>query len=237
MTLGIWDIVAGATLLLGWLAYPWIIRLFPGKELTEKVAASRKIWMLEMLGRSDRITDVSLARGLMQSVAFLASTSVLLITGALGLIGSAGFVVDLINQSAWLVPTTQDAFEIKTVFLLLIFVQSFFRLTWAMRLHSYSLILIGAAPQPEEKDAARSRRIAEKSADFSALASRHYLAGLRGYYFGLATLAWYVSPILLIGAVLFTFLILVRREHYSKASSLFDDIANDLQQLPPEPKI
>ncbi len=221
------DLAAVTILLVGWLGYPWILRLFSGVDLTEKMTRARHQWMLEMLKRSDRITDVSLARGLMQSVAFLASTSVLLISGAIGLIGSAGLIADLVNQSPWLAPTSRALFELKTGVLLVILVQTFFRLTWALRLHSYSLILIGAAPQPEAAETEHARTLAGKSARFSALASRHYLAGLRGYYFGLATLAWYVHPLLLIAAVVFTYLVLIRREYFSNASLLLDGLANN----------
>lgn len=219
------DIVAVAALTVGWLGYDMLLKLFRGEDLTDKVVAARQRWMREMLGRADRITDVSLARGLMQSVAFLASTSVLLISGTIGLIGSAGIVVDIINQSTWLVSTSRAMFEIKTGVLLLIFVQTFFRLTWCLRLHSYSMILIGAAPPPERQDTPEAHMIADKSARLSALASRHYLAGLRGYYFGLAALAWYVHPLLLVGAVLFTYVVLIRREYYSNASLLLDGLA------------
>ncbi len=219
------DIAAVTLLIVGWLGYDLLLNLFRGEDLTAKVAAARQRWMLEMLGRADRITDVSLARGLMQSVAFLASTSVLLITGTIGLIGSAGIMVDIINQSTWLIATSRAMFEIKTGVLLLIFVQTFFRLTWCLRLHSYSMILIGAAPAPDAQDTREAKMIADKSARLSALASRHYLAGLRGYYFGLAALAWYVHPLLLVGAVLFTYVVLIRREYYSRASLLLDGLA------------
>ena len=229
MNLPTLDLVAGAILIAGWLGYDLLLRLFGQKDLTAKVIAARQRWMREMLGRADRITDVSLARGLMQSVAFLASTSVLLISGAIGLIGSAGLIVDIVNQSVWLAPTSRALFEIKAGVLLLIFVQTFFRLTWALRLHSYSMILIGAAPSPDQKDTAAARIVADKSAHFSALASRHYLAGLRGYYFGLAALAWYVHPLFLVGAVLFTYVVLVRREYFSNASLLLDGLAPDLK--------
>lgn len=228
------DMAAAIVLLVGWLGYPWIRQIFRRDDLTERVAAARHAWMRQMLRRDDRITDVSLARGLVQSVAFLASTSVLLISGAIGLFGSAGFIAEIVNQSPWLAPTTRAAFEIKTGVLLLIFVQTFFRLTWAMRLHSYSLILIGAAPPPEEHTTAKALEIAKKSANLSTLASRHYLAGLRGYYFGLAALTWYVHPLLLVGAVLFTYLVLIRRDYFSNASSLLDGPSEDNRASKPD---
>ena len=225
-TLGL-EFFAGLVLLVGWLGFDVIQKWITAEDLTAKVSEARLRWLNEMLGRADRITDISLARGLMQSVTFLASTSVLLITGAIGLIGSAGFMVDIINESIWLSDTTRATFEIKTGVLLLIFVQTFFRLTWALRLHSYSMILIGAAPSPEDKHKSSAKRIAQKAAGLSALASRHYLAGLRGYYFGWAALAWYVHPLLLVGAIAFTYVVLIRREYFSHATLMLDGLGSD----------
>jgi uncharacterized membrane protein len=65
-------------------------------------------------------------------------------------------------------------------------------LTWAIRQLNYGVALIGAAPSkpgPALRDAA-----ADRTAAVLSLALGSFNAGVRGYYFALAALAWLVGP-------------------------------------------
>ena len=211
------DMVGLALLFISWLLYPTLARAFLKHDLTEEIAPYRRLWMAEMLNRSDRITDVSLARGLFTSVTFFASTTILLISGLIGVLSSASSIHGGLQNLEFAAATSQLVFEVKVGALLLIFIYAFFKFSWSMRLHAYSTILIGAAPQPDKSDTDRAREITDKAARLSMLASNHYFDGLRGYYFGLATLSWFAGPGLFVAAILFTVAVLIRREHYSKA--------------------
>ena len=211
------NVSALAVLLLCWLLYPLFAKLIGSSDLTSEMVKFRGQWLLQMLAREDRITDISLARGLFSSVMFFASTSIFLISGLLGVLASASYIHQLMQDSTWLVHSSVLLFETKVLVLIAIQVHSFFKFTWSMRLHSYSTLLIGAAPGPDQQDSEAARKLIEKAASLSSLASQSYFSGLRGYYFGLAALSWFISPSLLIATVILTTLILLRREHFSRA--------------------
>ncbi len=206
-----------------WLLYPYLTRLITTKDLTTEMVRYRSEWLQQMLTREDRITDISLARGLFSSVMFLASTSILLISGLLGVLATASYIHGLVEASTLLAPTSLILFEIKIIFLILIQVHSFFKFTWSMRLHSYSMIIIGAAPGTQASNQVdgeaydQAQQLIKRGARLSSLASQSYFSGLRGYYFGLAALTWFIGPVLLIFTTLITMGVLIRREHYSRA--------------------
>jgi uncharacterized membrane protein len=216
-TFEVWDLICLGVFIFCWLGYPLFVRLFDRKDLTTEMVKYRRFWLEQMLSREDRITDISLARGLFSSVMFLASTSIFLIGGLIGVLATAGHLHDMVLGSAWFVATSLFLFETKIIFLILIQVHSFFKFTWSMRLHSYSMILIGAAPGTHANLTSDAKEIVSRGVELSSLASQSYFIGLRGYYFGLAALTWFVSPQLLIVTTLLTLVVLIRREHFSQA--------------------
>lgn len=214
------DVLALSLLLICWLGFPSFSKWFGKQDLTSAIALYRERWMQTMLNRGDRIADVSLARGLLGTVTFLASTSVLIVSGIVGLIVASESVVLVMNGSFWFAPMDRTQLEMKLGVLLFIFVRTFFKLSWSVRLHSYSSILVGAATLPEQPLDDEGRELAMKAAKMSTLASHHYLGGLTGYYFGFASLAWFIHPVALIVAVFMTVAVLMRREHFSNAVSI-----------------
>jgi uncharacterized membrane protein len=54
-----------------------------------------------------------------------------------------------------------------------------------------------------------------RAARMSDIATRHFNSGVRAYYFGLAALAGFVHPWLLVGATALVVLVLARREFLS----------------------
>ncbi len=227
LALDIWNATALGLFLACWLLYPWVGRLVHGHDLTTEIVKFRIHWLQQMLSREDRITDISLARGLFSSVMFQASTSILLIGGLLGILGSATYIHTQLEDSAWLEHTGLALFETRIVLLILIQVHSFFKFTWSMRLHSYTTVLIGSAPPPAGRDSPVAQRLVSKGAELSGLASQSYFSGLRGYYFGLAALTWFIGPGVFILATLVTLAVLIRREYFSRALKVIQEIEED----------
>jgi uncharacterized membrane protein len=102
--------------------------------------------------------------------------------------------------------------EVKIALLLLIFVNAFFELTWALRAFNYGSILVGAMPNPGEPGGETE---AEAASRVLNRAARHFNTGLRSYYFGLAALAWILHPLALVAASLLVLRELHRREFRS----------------------
>ena len=99
--------------------------------------------------------------------------------------------------------------------MMLIFVHGFFKFAWAMRQFNYAALMIGAAPtttDPGEVELAHARG----GARVTSLAAKHFNHGMRAYYFGMATLSWFVHPLALLPSVLLVVLVLYRREFRSR---------------------
>ena len=88
--------------------------------------------------------------------------------------------------------------EAQLLLLVLVFAHSFLKLTWALRQLNYCVAFIGAAPL--KPDAAQRGRIADRYGVILSLAISSFNAGIRGYYFALAALAWLLGPIAFLAA-------------------------------------
>jgi uncharacterized membrane protein len=106
--------------------------------------------------------------------------------------------------------------ELKILMLLAIFVFAFFKFAWALRQFNHTLVAIGAAPPSDEGDAGTRKVYAERVGRVVSLAFHSFNRGLRTYYFGLATLTWFIHPLLFMIATLWVVLVIYRREFRSK---------------------
>ncbi len=184
-------------------------------SLTASVNALRLAWMTRVVERENRITDSALIANLMHSVSFFASTTVIILGGIAALLGGAGRSYDSFEGIPFLPPVSKELFELKLTVLLLIFIYSFLKFTWSLRQFNYCCILIGGAP-PAEVSADEKARFANRAARVNVLGARSFNEGLRGYYFALAGLGWFVHPVAFVAAAVAVVLILWRREFHSR---------------------
>ena len=185
-----------------------------------------------MLGRDNRMVDIQVINSLMDVVRFLASTSILIIAGLLALLGSTDKAILLIMDLPFAAPGGRGVWELKVLLLILVFVYAFFKFMWAMRQYTYCSVMVGAAPSPNTP-LEEPEKVAHSIARVATLAARHSNHGTRAYYFGLATLSWFVHPLFLIPGALWVVLVLHRREFQSRTlahirRSQGDDVSGDV---------
>lgn len=200
-----------------WLAYSLVVDRVPAIRAKSVIAAMdehRRRWMLATLARENRIADMAAIGNLMNTTGFLATTSILILGGLVALLGASDLGQRVVGALPWASVPSQLLWEIKIGLLLLIFVNAFFELTWALRQFNYGSILVGAMSPIRDDPAGRPQ--AEAAARVLNRAARHFNTGLRSYYFGLAALAWIVHPVALIAASLFVLRELHRREFRSE---------------------
>ncbi|PWS36566.1 DUF599 domain-containing protein [Falsiroseomonas bella] len=200
-----------------WIGYATVVDRVPAIRARSVIAAMdahRRRWMLAALARENRIADIAAIGNLMQSTGFLATTSILILGGLVALLGASDMGRRVIAVLPWSAVPDEVAWEIKIALLLVIFVNAFFELTWALRQFNYGSILLGAMPHAPESAAAQAE--AEATARVLNRAARHFTTGLRSYYFGLAALAWIVHPLALALASLLVLRELHRREFRSE---------------------
>lgn len=187
------DRLALAWFLMAWLGYgPVLQALCSSRSITWRMLGLRRAWMHTMLGRDNRITDASLIGHTVHSTTFFASTTMIALAALLGMLGTLDQTYAVISGLHFAAKTSRAMVEIKVLLLVAIFAHSFLKLSWALRQLNYSIALLGAAPQ--KPDPLRRDVVAERTAVVLSLTISSFNAGIRGYYFALAALAWLLGP-------------------------------------------
>ncbi|WP_333671646.1 DUF599 domain-containing protein [Elioraea tepidiphila] len=159
----------------------------------------RRRWMRAMVEREARVFDSMAIGHLMSSGAFLATTAIFILGGLVAMLGAYDMGRHVVSALPFAAPTSQALWEIKIGLLLLILVVAFFELTWSLRQFNDCLIIVGGIGREADQAAFAQAEVAARVAN---RATRHFKAGLRAYYFGLAAITWIVHPLALITASL-----------------------------------
>jgi uncharacterized membrane protein len=186
-------------------------------------ARHRLAWMERMVERENRIDDTTLVGTMSGSVSFFAQTSIFILGGLIAMLGAQDRVREVIAEVPFASPTSSTLWEVKIALLIVIFCFAFFKFTWSLRQFNYLVVLIGAAPLHIRIGARDAVPVAHRAARMSDLAVNHFNVGIRAYYFGLAALAWFVNPWLLMAASAWTVLVLWRREFRSHTLAALKD--------------
>ena len=214
MPLSALDIVGLVLFLMAWSSYHVFVEQLPmgRRALNNLMNEYRLRWMIEMQSREVRIVDSAIMSGLQSGTAFFASTSLLALGGALTLLRGADDAMRILSDLPFGAPASRALWDFKTIGLATIFGYAFFKFAWSYRLFNYVAILIGATP-PATSDQHDLRRLtALRAAEMSIVAGRHFNRGQRAFFFALAYLGWFASPVALIGATgLILVMILIRQ--------------------------
>lgn len=179
-------------------------------------------WMNHMAARSDRLIDSRIIEALLNNARFFASTAILILAGLVTMLGYAEKGQAILSNLPFVMASSPLMWEIKTLVLIIIFVYAFYKCTWAIRQYSYVCMLMGSAP-----DAAvefPKKEYASNCAELVSNSARHFNMGMRGYYFGLAVLSWFIHPILFITVTTWVLMVLYRREFHSKVLSILSSL-------------
>ncbi|MEH6652079.1 MAG: DUF599 family protein [Motiliproteus sp.] len=183
-------------------------------------------WMRRLLKRDMRIADIATIANLERSVAFFASTTLILLAGLLTLFSASEHAIELISASSLVVETTLIEWELKLLVMVALFIYAFFKFTWSLRQYGFASVLIGSAPvldgnvadgedQKHDATEAECEAFVQRAAQMETIAANNFNMGLRIYYFSLALLGWIVSPWLLIGMSSVVVYVLYQREFRS----------------------
>ncbi len=177
----------------------------------------REDWMRRLLLRDNRIADASVVGNLERNASFFASSTLIILAGILTVLGSSDRAVSLLADLPLVEPVSRGVSEIKLLCLALVFVYAFFTFSWCMRQYNFAAVLIGSAPMIGERHVTEPERkaFAERAARVISMAANQFNLGLRAYYFGMATLAWFINPWLFMLVTTGVVLVLYRREFHS----------------------
>lgn len=212
------DIAACLFFLFSWTGYnifaEWRARSVP--SLHNTMDGYRRQWMACMIGRDNRMVDVNIMRSLTRSSQFFASTTMLVLGALIALLGYVQQAMDVVSGLPFTIKSSQRLLEIKIVLMVLIFVYSFFKFSWAIRQLGFSSTLIGAAPKMPKENPEQYAAEINRIALVTSYAGTNYNDGLRAYYFALAATTWFLHPYLMMIATAWVVYVLYHREFESR---------------------
>ncbi|MDR7036749.1 MULTISPECIES: DUF599 domain-containing protein [Methylobacterium] len=216
------DLAALIVFVVAWVGYGLSVGRMRGRlvSLSQIMNAQREAWARQMIVRENRVVDTTINASLQNGTAFFASTSLIALGGVLTLSRSGDEVLTLFGTLPFGTVTTRTTWEIKVAGLAVVFVYAFFKFAWAYRLFNYGAILIGAVP-PKGSGASQAEmlRAARRAATMNIAAGSHFARGQRAFFFALAYLGWFVSPIILMLTTTAVVLVMWRRQFASEIRS------------------
>jgi uncharacterized membrane protein len=216
-----------ALFIFGWVGYAAFASRRAKVERTLLASTNhfRKVWMMQVTHRDQRIVDAAVTQNLAASPSFWASTTILVLGGLLAVLGISDKATGLVQDLPFAARTSMLVFDIKIMVLLAVFVYAFFRFTWSMRVYSFGAILVGAAPNVEVFNAGEADRdaFAERAGKLMGAAAESFADGLRAYYMSFAVIGWFVSPAAFALATLAVLWVLYRREFRSDVLAILRD--------------
>ena len=215
------DLAALALFVVVWFVYGLAVegRFSSRLTLTSAMNVQREEWMRTMARRELRMVDTGIMSGLQQGTAFFASSCLLAIGGCFALLGSTDAVLNVLTDLPATSQLGRPAFEAKVLGLIAVLSYAFFKFGWSYRLFNYCSILIGAVPQPGDTavTAQATQAAVKRAAKMNMLAGGHFNAGLRGVFFSIGYLGWFVGPWVFMATTLLIAAVLARRQFFSAA--------------------
>lgn len=204
-----------------WLVYALFVGRFERRRpsLSSLMVVQRRRWVANAVQRDNPI-DALLASNLMSSVSFFASTTVLMILALFAVLGQIPALMGALNQ---LQPegtiTTRDL-EWHLVSVQIMFIMAFLAFTLSIRQFNHFCVMLGAADHLEKSE----EREVDAIAKLNSLGARYFNQGIRAYYFSVASLAWFISPMASVIASLAITIFIVHREFFSVARQVVAEL-------------
>ena len=211
------DILALIIFVAGWLSYATFAERHARKvpNLHSAINVFRREWMVRMIERDNRMTDVNVMRTLTRSSQFFASTTMFVLGALIALMGYVQQTLDVVSGLPFTMKASARLLELKIMLLVVIFIYAFFKFTWAIRQLGHCSVLIAAAPPKPADNPEQYAPVINRLARITSYAATNFSSGLRAYYFGLAALAWFLHPWLMVAATAWVMWVLYAREFKS----------------------
>ena len=211
------DALALGVFLVGWFGYAVFAERHGRKvpSLHSTMDTYRREWMLRMIERDNRMTDVNIMRTLARSSQFFASTTMLVLGALIALTGYVQQALDVVSGLPFTMKGTARLLEVKIMLLVVIFTYAFFKFSWGIRQLGQASTLVGAAPPKPADNPEQYAPWINRIARIASYSATNFSNGLRAYYCGLAALAWFLHPVLMIVATAWIIYVLYAREFKS----------------------
>jgi uncharacterized membrane protein len=214
------DIAALAFFILCWTLYEPLMKTgFNGRVLNTDMAIIRINWMRQMARRRDgRLMDGQLLGHAINSASFFASSNLLLIAAAAGVLFGGEATFGSVSDLEIITTSSRFLFETQLALVLITLARGLLAFIWAIRQLNYCVAIIGAAPDDPDADPAVCDAYGEAAASVLNPALSSFSAGVRGYYFSLAAASWMFGPLAFVLSTAGAVGLLAWRQRQSRAA-------------------
>lgn len=213
------DWLALGLFFVSWAGYAWFARWRGQTEQTLLATTNfyRRMWMLRVAERENRVVDGQVVQNLSTSPSFFASTTILIIGGLLALLGTTDKATELVQELPFAARTSVLVFDLKLGVLTGVFVYAFFRFTWSLRQYTFGALLLASAPDRKVFEAGEASKedFADRAGQVVGMAADTFNDGLRAYYMAFAVIGWFLSPLWFMLGTVGVIYVLYQREFHS----------------------
>jgi uncharacterized membrane protein len=200
--------------------------------LASSMHGLRVSWMTQLLSRENRVADSSIIANIERNVAFMASTSILVLAGIVTALASTEDLYALLSGLHVAGVNSYEEIQLKLGALALIFIYAFFTFTWSLRQFGFCSVIVGAAPDLEDFSGdVDTDAFIKHGAKVLDQAAHSFNFGLRAFYYAVATLAWFIHPIAFMASVTVVVWVLYHREFRSTTMRALISVNKDLEAL------
>lgn len=188
----------------------WTLKKYPDRLYLGKIQAYRNAWIEAHTGGKESIVAVQTLRNTIMTASFLASTAILLIMGAISLLGNLNALESTLGRLDFLGANSQNAEMLKILLIIITLSYSFFNFTSYIRGINYlSFILNIPRHKLEEIEGGNATQVIAQIFLSSGI---HFSLGMRAYYFLIPLFLWIFSPLLMIVATIIMVAVMIRRD-------------------------
>ena len=225
------DTVALAIFAIAWLAYEPLVKAALGRRhmINLDMAVIRSAWMGNMARRESRLMDSQLLGHTINSASFFASSNLILIAGAAGVLFGGESAFRSASSLIVIETSTRLLFEVQVALVLVTLARGLLDFIWAIRQLNYTIAVIGAAPDEAVRLASPYGSAAGRLLN-PALSA--FNAGVRGYYFALAAASWVFGSTAFIIATLSAVALLIWRQRSSAAAKAIAELRTLIENAP-----
>jgi uncharacterized membrane protein len=205
------DLIAILLMFTSWFAYPWILKLVGIAPLNSQLGVARKRWVEQIASRAGNPFDAILLGHVVHSVAFFGSATLIVLAGIFSIFVKLDDIYQALSGFEMIRNTSFGLFIIIYSILAIVLTVCFFSFTYTLRKLLYSLALIGALPDKPESEQQLAQMVSETTIVITE-SLKTFNFGIRGYYYAIACIALFVSPLACIATTLIITVILVFRQ-------------------------
>ncbi len=215
--LNLLHILAMLILVSAWFMYSFMLKQMGYKTLNSQLNIVRHQWIQSITERSNSPFDAMLLGHIVNPVAFFGSATLIVLAGVFSIFGNIENTYSTLTRLHFINNTSLELFSINYALLAFVLTVCFFAFTYSLRKMIYAIALIGALPQASLKREGHEGLVEQVTIVITA-SLKTFNFGIRGFYYAVAALVLFISPLACIAVTVFVTVMLLHRQCKSETS-------------------